>query len=221
MIVLVGKLPAVNNGARQQTGWRAERRSGIGAIAVAGIVGVLLWLGIYSYAPAIGGMESLDARMLFALKCVAVATLFCLVAGVEAVAHERFQSAAFDPLDGHGARRLAVNQRYLQNTLEQLVVFAIALFGLSAYMTDGESMRAVLATTVVWVVSRAAFWVGYHRSAAMRGLGAPGMIASVLALLYVAWRVGAEVAGAAGGSVFIGAFLLLEVLLFWETRARD
>ncbi|HEX3676810.1 MAG TPA: hypothetical protein VHU79_05390 [Sphingomicrobium sp.] len=35
--------------------------------------------------------------MIVALKCVALATLFTLVAGVEAVAHERFETAAFDP----------------------------------------------------------------------------------------------------------------------------
>lgn len=210
----------MNQQATQQTSWRTERRRGIGAIAVAGIIGALLWLGIYFYAAPIAGMETLGARMLFALKCIAVATLFCLVAGVEAVAHERFQSAAFDPLDEPGSRRLAVNQRYLQNTLEQLVVFAIAVLGLAAYMTDGESMRAVLATTLVWITGRFAFWVGYHRSAALRGLGAPGMLASILALLYVAWRIGDEIAGPGGGWVLVGAFLLLEILLFWETRSR-
>ena len=45
------------------------------------------------------------------------------------------------------------------------VVFAAALFGLTAYSPTGESMRAVVATTVVWVFSRLAFWIGYHHSA--------------------------------------------------------
>jgi hypothetical protein len=35
----------------------------------------------------LAGMESLAARMLVALKCAAVATLFGLVAGIESVAH--------------------------------------------------------------------------------------------------------------------------------------
>jgi hypothetical protein len=38
--------------------------------------------------------------MLFTLKCLCLAVLFCLVLGVEAVAHERLSSAAFDPLAG-------------------------------------------------------------------------------------------------------------------------
>jgi hypothetical protein len=36
--------------------------------------------------------------MPFTLKCYCVAVLFCLVAGVEAVAHERLSEPAFDPL---------------------------------------------------------------------------------------------------------------------------
>ena len=200
--------------------WRAQRRTGMGAIAVATIVAAALWFGIYRYAPPLAGMDDAAARMLVALKCLAVATLFCLVAGVEAVAHERLQSPAFDPLLGHDTRRLRVNLRYLQNTLEQLIVLAVALFGLAAFLGSGESMRAVPATAIVWIAGRFAFWIGYHRSAALRGLGAPGMLVTMLALLYVVWRIGDEVAGPAGGWALIAAFLLLEAVLFRVTRER-
>jgi hypothetical protein len=156
--------------------------------------------------------------MLVALKCLAFATLFTLVAGVEAVAHERLQSAAFDPLAGHETRRLRVNLRFLQNTLEQLVIFAVGLFGLAAYMTSGEAMRAVVATSVVWILNRYAFWIGYHRSAAMRGLGAPSMAIGLIMLLYVVARIGEDAAGTAGTAVAVGLFLAVEAVLFWKTR---
>jgi hypothetical protein len=201
--------------------WRGERRKGMGAIAAASVIAAVLWFGIYEYSPPLAGMETVGARMLVALKCFVVATLFCLVAGVEAVAHERLQSAAFDPLLGHDTRRLRVNLRYLQNTLEQTIVLGVALFGLAAYLDTGESMRAVIATAVVWIASRFAFWIGYHRSAAMRGVGAPGMMATMIAILYVAWRIGDELAGPAAGWAFIAAFLALEGVLFWGTRARS
>ena len=156
--------------------------------------------------------------MLVALKCVAAATLFCFVAGIEAIAHERLQSAAFDPLAGDKTRRLQVNLRYLQNTLEQLIVFAVGLFGLAAYLSGAEAMRVVVATTIVWVLNRFAFWIGYHRSAAMRGLGAPSMIIGLLMLLYVAARIGIDTAGVVGAIVAIGLFLGIEAVLFWKTR---
>ncbi|MEA3050080.1 MAG: hypothetical protein QOG84_1916 [Sphingomonadales bacterium] len=188
------------------------------AIAASFAVAALLWFAVRRYGPVPAGMEALGARMVFALKCVCVAILFCLVAGVEAVAHERLQSPAFDPLAGHRTRRLDVNLRYLQNTLEQSVVFAAALFGLAVY-SPGEAIRAVEATTVVWILSRYAFWLGYHRGAALRALGAPGMALTLLVLVYVAARFGGEMAGPAGAAAAVGAFLLLEAILFRATHS--
>lgn len=134
------------------------------------------------------------------------------------MAHERLVSPAFDPLSGFETRRLRVNQRYLQNTVEQILVFAAGLFGLAAYSPDGSAMRAVLATTVVWMLACFAFWIGYHRSAAMRGLGAPGMALGMIVLLYVAGRIGYEIGGLVGAAVPIVAFLAIEACLFRATR---
>jgi uncharacterized MAPEG superfamily protein len=156
--------------------------------------------------------------MIVALKCLAVATLFTLVAGVEAVAHERFQTAAFDPLAGHQTERLRVNLRYLQNTLEQIVVFAVGLFGTAAYLSSGEAMRAVPATTVVWILNRLAFWIGYHKSSAMRALGAASMAISLIMLLYVTARVGHDLGGVPGTVILLGLYLALEAILFLKTR---
>jgi hypothetical protein len=198
--------------------WRKQRRAGIGAIAASGLIAIALWLAIRHLAPSVPGMETPGARMVFALKCCAIATLFCLVTGIEAVAHERLQSDAFDPLSGHETKRLRVNLRYLQNTLEQWIVFAIGLFGLAAYSPDGDAMRAVEATTAVWILSRLAFWAGYHRSAAMRGLGAPGMAVSLIVLIYVAARISDDVAGTVGAVAVVAAYLVFEAILFLATR---
>jgi hypothetical protein len=208
----------MNDAEPKKCGFIRERRAGMTAIAVAMPVALLLWLAIAYLVPPLAGMDSLGGRMLFTLKCCCLAVLFCLVTGVEAVAHERLSSSAFDPLSGFETRRLRVNQRYLQNTLEQILVFAAGLFGLAAYSPDGSAMRAVLATTVVWVLARFAFWIGYHRSAAMRGLGAPGMALSMIVLLYVAGRIGYEVGGFVGAAVPVMGFLAIEVCLFRATR---
>ncbi len=202
----------------EKRGFIRQRRAGMTAIAAAMPVALLLWLAIAYLVSPLAGMDSLGGRMLFTLKCCCVAVLFCLVTGVEAVAHERLSSPAFDPLSGFETRRLRVNQRYLQNTLEQILVFAAGLFGLAAYSPDGSAMRAVLATTIVWILARFAFWIGYHRSAAMRGLGAPGMALSMIVLLYVVWRSGYEIGGFVGAAVPVVAFLAIEAFLFGATR---
>jgi hypothetical protein len=198
-----------------------QRRAGMAAITAAIAVALLFWLAIVYLTPPLAGMASLGDRMLFTLKCCCLAVLFCLVTGVEAVAHERLLSPAFDPLAGFETRRLRVNQRYLQNTLEQILVFAVGLFGLAAYSPDGSAMRAVMATTVVWILARFAFWIGYHRSAAMRGVGAPGVALSLIVLLYVAGRIGYEIGGIVGAAVPVMAFLAIEVFLFRSTRSSS
>ena len=201
--------------------WRGARGSGIRAIAASTVVAALVWFGLAFLAPPVSGMEALESRLIFAFKCCCLATLFCFALGIEAVAHERLQSAAFDPLAGHMTRRLQVNLRYLQNTLEQLVIFAVGLFGLALYSADGGEMRMVSATTTVWILARFAFWAGYHRSAAMRGIGAPGVMVSLLVLIYVGVRVGFDFAGVGGAVAVVAAFLGLETLLFRKTRDRS
>jgi hypothetical protein len=200
--------------------FRRQRTHGIAAIAGSAIVAAVLWFSIDRGLAPLAHMDGLAPRMVLTAKCAILAVLFCLVTGVEAVAHERLTSPAFDPLVNFETRRLRINQRYLQNTLEQTIVFIVALFGLALYSPDGTSMRAVIATTVVWVVARFAFWIGYHKSAAMRGLGAPGMALSMIILLYVAARIGDELAGLIGAILPVAAFLAIEAVLFLATRPQ-
>lgn len=198
------------------TDFRAERNRGIRYIAAAVPCTLGLWLAIDWLLPPLAGMGSVTDRLLLAVKCLCVAVLLCLVTGVEAVAHERLFSPAFDPLAGFETRRLRVNQRYLQNTLEQVVILGVGLVGLAIYSPGGAAMRAVVATTAVWIVARFAFWIGYHLSAAGRGLGAPGLALNLVVLLYVVARIGKEIGGTAGVLLLTGPFALIEFVLFWS-----
>jgi hypothetical protein len=58
------------------------------------------------------------------------------------------------------------------------------------------------------------FWIGYHHSAATRGLGAPGMALSMIVLLYGAWRFGYELGGLPGAITPVALFLMIEAVLF-------
>jgi hypothetical protein len=219
-----GRMTTENGGRGLPTtdsDWRAQRRSGIIVIAASAVVAVALWLAISNFAPPISHMDSVADRLLFAFKCWCVAVLLCFATGIDAVAHERLQSPAFDPLAGYETRRLRVNLRYLQNTLEQLVVFTAGLFGLALYSEGGDAMRAVEATAAVWVLFRFAFWVGYHRSAAMRGLGAAGVGLSLIVLIYVVARICLQLGGTPTAIGVLGLFFAIEAVLFWTTRLRN
>lgn len=190
----------------------------IGEIAVGFVVAAALWLATYYFLPPIDGMTGALARLVFALKCGCVAVLFCFVLGIEAIAHERLRSPAVDPLSGYETRRMAINLHYLQNTLEQLLLFLPGLFGLAYYCDSGAAMRAVVATTLVWILGRFAFWIGYHQGALHRGAGAPSMMIGMAMLLYVGARFGYESAGWPGAVVVLALFFAGEVILVLTTK---
>ena len=187
-------------------------------IVLAAPVTLALWLGVYHWLPPLAGMDDPLARLFLGINCCCVAILLCFVTGIEAVAHERLRSPAIDPLAGHETLRLRINLRYLQHTLEQLLVFVPGLLGLAFYCSDGSTMRAVVATTVTWIVGRAGFWIGYHYGALYRGIGAPGMAQSMIVLLYVCARFGNDVAGPAGALAPLVLFGVIEAYLFYATR---
>lgn len=195
-----------------------QRATVLYEIAIAFPAAIAVWLATYYSLSPLSGMDDALARVIFALKCSCVAILFCFLTGIEAVAHERLRSPAIDPLAGYETRRMAVNLRYLQNTLEQLILFVPGLLGLAVYCSDGRSMRAVAATTAVWIVSRVAFWIGYHRGALHRAVGAPGVLQTLLVLLYVCARFGFEAAGTAGAIAVLLLFGCAEILLTRTTR---
>ena len=119
---------------------------------------------------------------------------------------------------GYETRRMTINLRYLQNTLEQLLVFLPGLFGLAYYCDSGAAMRAVAATTLVWIAARFAFWIGYHQGALHRAAGAPGMMLGMVMLLYVAGRFGYEFAGWTGAIALLALFFAGEAVLVLTTK---
>lgn len=190
-----------------------QRRTTLSGIMLSAPATLLLWWLLWKYLP-----DPVDANSLrVAIQCCAVAALMALVAGVEAVAHERLFTAAIDPLAGVETKRMRVNFRYLSNTLEQYVVFAAGTLALSLYV----SAKTLVIVTIVWVLARWAFWIGYHKSPLMRGVGAPGMMQSMIVLLYVAYRFGSDAYGAPVGIGLLVLFGLIEAILFWGVTRRS
>ncbi|WP_423606366.1 MAPEG family protein [Sphingomonas sp. MS122] len=187
---------------------RAQSRLAL-AVGLSLPVAIGLWLALAAWLPPIA-----IEPMRFVLGCIAASVLLAFLPGIEAVAHERLFFRSIDPLAGADSRRLIVNQRYIQNTLEQLWIFApgLALLGLYA------DPRIVTATAITWVLGRWAFWIGYHCEPLWRGIGASSLAQSLIVL---AWGVGAfahELAGWAGVAALLGPFLAIEAWLFVALR---
>jgi uncharacterized MAPEG superfamily protein len=191
-----------------------------GGMIFALLTAATVWFAAVFLIPPLHGPSDPVAKLEVAVKCICFAVLFCFLTGIEAISHERLQSDAFDPLAKHDSQRLLINIRYLQNTLEQLVLFVAGLLGLALYASDGKAMAVLTAATVVWVLARIAFWIGYQFGPQYRVFGLIGMLQSILVLLYVAGSFGYELAGAGGAAAPIVLFLLIEAFLVVVTRRR-
>ncbi len=199
---------------------RSRARAAAPALAAAVALAGLTWLAVLTLLPPLAGMEAPVDRLILALKCICVAILLTFVTGIEAVSHERLLSAAFDPISGQESHRLRVNSRYLQNTLEQLMLFIPGLMMLAVFSDSGGAMRRVIAATLVWLIARGAFWVGYHLSPRHRVAGLVGMLQSILILIYLSARIGNDVAGLLGATALPGLFIVAEIVIFSEVSRR-
>jgi hypothetical protein len=88
---------------------RRQRSGMVKEIAIAFLVAIALWCGVYFLLEPLPGLEDAHARLVFALKCCCIAIVFSFVIGIEAVAHERLRSPAIDPLSGYETRRMRIN----------------------------------------------------------------------------------------------------------------
>ncbi len=113
-----------------------------------------------------GGIET-SWRIEYALRWEVFAAL-CLLAGVAKIANRRF----FIPeaIEGGSASSIEIDQRYIQNTLEQLVLAIVAHLALVTIVAP-ESIRAVAVLVMLFVIGRITFWFGYHRSGPARAFG--------------------------------------------------
>jgi hypothetical protein len=198
---------------------RHQRWGLVRGLAVSAPFVVAVWAVCETLVPPLAGLDDPAARLGFGVKCCCVAVMLCFLPGIEAVAHKRFIPAAFDPQSVVAARRAKVDMRYLQHTLEQLLLFVPGVLGLAAYGRDGAGMRGVLAATVVWILSRALFRMGYHGGARLRGAGLIGMVQSVLVLFYVCGRFGYDLAGLPGAVIPIALTFALEGYIILRARS--
>lgn len=187
-------------------------RSAIVQVGLASLVVAFIWWACYRFIPSSDLPAAFD-RVMFALKWSGVAILLTFLTGIEAVSHERLVTEAFDPLAGKETRSILVNLRYLQNTLEQLMLFVPGLLLLAAYAEPGAVVQSVSAAALVWILARFVFWIGYRRSPQYRIAGLVGMAQSMIVLLYVTACFGYELGGVWGAAVPLALFALAETVL--------
>jgi len=146
----------------------------VGIGAASGVVLMLVgvwWLTGALPEPSIP--DALDARVAYALRAnvVALVPLFLMLI---TIGNSRFLSDAIDPTRRSESEAMQIDGRVAGNTLEQTFGFAVALLGVST-LVPFEHLQVVWASTIVFVVARMVFWIGYRMNPLYR---APGFSAT-------------------------------------------
>jgi hypothetical protein len=146
-------------------------------VAVGAASGVLLmvasvWL-LSNALPPPAIADTLGERLAYALRAniVAVVPLFIMFI---TIGNSRFLSEAIDPTRRAESPSMEIDGRVADNTFQQNFVFVIASLAVSTTVQLNH-LQVVWACTIVFVVARAAFWLGYRINPLYR---APGMSAT-------------------------------------------
>jgi hypothetical protein len=150
------------------------------------VVCVIFGLYVNWGAPHPAPTDTAD-RLAFAFRWLLVPG-FALFVGVGFTAGRRF----FMPEAIDGQRRVEsnsfeINQRYNQNTLEQLALASVAWLGL-ALVLPVEQLGVIARMAVMFGIGRVLFWGGYLYAPWARGFGM-GLTSypTFAALIYLAW----------------------------------
>ena len=135
-----------------------------GALAMVASVATIsrLW-------PSNADFIDVSSRLTYALQMNAFAVLPLLI-GVMIVGNSRFLSEAIDPTLNREDLATQINVRVVNNTLEQTVLFLVAALALSVNLAAPQ-MGIIRAATIVFIIARIAFWIGYRVHPLYRAFG--------------------------------------------------
>jgi hypothetical protein len=151
------------------TTWFAPRRPTLTHIGISTLTWPLALGAVYWLLPATSPLDaSIDRFMLAVQWCAAPALV--LVVMIMACMRIIDTEKAEDPFAGAESRRFLINQRVVQNTIEQMGYFLPALLALSIRI-DPASTRMIPVLVATWCIGRVVFWVGYRMDLHYRSLG--------------------------------------------------
>ena len=166
--------------------WLAPRKATFISIAIGtASYPVALWIAWRAW-PEVAPIASAGERVAYAAELlIAVAVVVLLI--VSRLFRTFDTAKAEDPFANAESQRWRINQRVLQNTVEQAMVFVPALLALSARI-EPSHVKILPVLTALWCAGRILFWVGYRVKPVLRGPGFEWTLyTSVLAIGWYLW----------------------------------
>jgi len=159
--------------SRKQVHMKAEQKIvAIGAASGGLGMATCVWL-LTHFLPVPTISDTPGERLAYALRAnmVAIIPFFIMLI---TIGNSRFLSAAIDPTRNAESATMDIDGRVSDNTLQQNFVFALASLAVST-LVPLPQLQVVWACTIVFIVARTLFWVGYRINPLYR---APGMSAT-------------------------------------------
>jgi uncharacterized membrane protein YecN with MAPEG domain len=124
----------------------------------------------YALVPPLAGLAEPSERLTLAARWLLVAFVpyaaVCLT-----ILYQRYAEGAHNPLLGEESERLKVHCKVMQNTLEQLLWFALCILPLATYLSPSQA-RLIPILCVFFAFARFVYWWGYlHRGTLGRAPG--------------------------------------------------
>jgi uncharacterized membrane protein YecN with MAPEG domain len=147
---------------------REQRVVAIGALSGIVLMVVSVWI-LADLLPPPAIADTTGDRLAYALRAdvVALVPLFLMLI---TVGNARFLSDAIDPTRQAESESMRIDGRVAANTLEQTFGFVVASLAM-ATLVPLPHLQIIWACTIVFVVARIAFWVGYRMDPLYRATG--------------------------------------------------
>ena len=123
----------------------------------------------------------------------AVFALLPGVIGICIVAAQRLNPSMFVGQTPKANSAVDINNRFILNTFEQFTAYFVANAGLAMYCPPEEA-RSLPLLTMLFVMGRILFWIGYHRNPYLRAFGfgitfSPTVLAFVWLMLIMVFGI--------------------------------
>jgi uncharacterized membrane protein YciS (DUF1049 family) len=128
------------------------------------------------------------AKLTFALKWQ-ILNAVALAIGIFAVALGRNKPESFNPIIAQDDYRMKVNQRYLQNTLEQFSLATVVQLCLATWL-ESRDLKIIPLICILFLIGRICFLVGYRIRPEFRIFGFGfSWFPNIFSLLYCLYRL--------------------------------
>ena len=161
--------------------WLEPRKSMIRAIGIGNVSWTAAAGLAYAAWPEVTVRGGLAERITFVAE-LAIAPAAVLMRMVLSCMRLFDTAKAEDPVAAAESREWKVNQRVLQNTVEQAAIFLPTLFALGVRI-DASMLRLLPIAVALWCAGRLLFWVGYRKSVVWRAPGFDWTLNTTLSLM--------------------------------------